>query len=141
MATVGTPGAISAPPASAGHFGQGVKYPLEYDANTGRLKLSVGVKSVEDSIKSIVLTAPSERPMLPGYGANVGLFEPAPDVDRLIVAIQQNIADYEPRVSSCEVEVALGQSLGEVFVQVTYVLVDEANSRTLTVGYFEGASS
>ena len=137
MATVGTTGAIRKPPANSGALGQGVAYPLTYDPITGRLMLSAGVDSVTDAVTSIFLTQPGERPMQPDYGANAGLFEPAVDVERLLIKARQNIAEHEPRVASIDnVNVQLGQGNGELTVTVFYSLIGDDTPRILTFPFF-----
>lgn len=136
MATVGTTGAISAPPASAGVLGQGIKYPPEFDPSTGRLKLSSGSDLVQQAIQSICMTCPGERVMLPGYGAATSTFEPI-DLDRQSLAIRESVAEYEPRASNVIVTDSLADN-GRVLRNITFDVIGEANSRTLTFPLFEG---
>ncbi len=133
---VGTPGAIRQPPASSGNFGQGISYPLSYNAQ-GRLTLSYGPTSVEQALQAIWETGVGERAMLPKYGADTGTFEPT-DLDRMIIRFRQNVAEYEPRVESVDITTSDGPGQGEVSVQVAYTLVGEANERTLTFPFFVG---
>lgn len=137
--SVGTSGAIQQPPASAGFFGQGVKYPPTLDTATGRLKLSWGADLVEQAIMSICQTQSHERPMLPGYGAAQATFEPT-DLLRYKLFIEQSVVNFEPRVKSVNATADL-VSPGEVFVRVTYQLAGDANPRTLTATVFQGPAS
>ena len=91
--------------------------------------------NIRDLIEQALFTAPGERVMQPDYGAAVLTFEPV-DPDRFAIAIRQSIAEHEPRVSSADVSVALGQSVGEVIVRVDYELVGEATVQTLTYPFF-----
>jgi len=137
MATVGTPGAIAQPPVTSGFLGQGVTYPPAYTTQ-GRLKISNGTTSVEEALKTILETAPGERPMLPGYGARVGEFEPI-DMARMIAKFKKDVVDYEPRVDSISsIDAQYGPGVGEVQVTIQYVLVGEANERILTSTIFTG---
>ena len=139
MATVGTTGAIQTPPSTSGFLGQGVKYPLTL-TTTGRLDLSNGQTSVEEALQAILETAPGERPMLPGFGAKVGEFEPI-DLQRMIAKFKKDVADYEPRVDSIEkIDAQYGPGAGEVSVSIYYILVGEANERILTYPLFLGAA-
>lgn len=139
MATVGTVGAIPEPPPTAGQFGQGVKYPVDFDSN-GRLKLSFGATSVEEALISIMRTYPGERVMQPDYGAGVMLFEPY-DTSRIVLAIRESIEAHEPRVTQADVSVSQGQQVGEVFVTIIYSVAGDANPRTLTQGFFNGPAT
>lgn len=128
--SVGTPGAIQSPPASAGVLGQGIKYPLALDSK-GRLALSWGLDSVNDSIKAIGMTQPHERVMQPGFGAGVGVGEVSPDTDRQKLAMLRNIDQHEPRVQDAEVDVQVLPN-GGIIENVKYLVRGEATSRDLT---------
>ena len=134
MATVGTPGAIQQPPPDAGFAGQGVSYPLAYTPQ-GRLALSWGEQSVNDSLVSILHTAAGERGMLPDYGAKVGEFEPA-DLARLIAKFRLDVRNYEDRVDNTDVTTALGDMPGQVIMNITYTMKADATERTLTYPLF-----
>jgi phage baseplate assembly protein W len=135
--TVGTPGAIQTPSPTGGFFGQGVSYPLTL-TTTGRLQLSNGTTCVEEALQTILETGTGERPMLPGFGARVGEFEPI-DMQRMIAKFKKDVADYEPRVETISsVDIQNGPGVGEVSVSIFYVLVGDANERILTYPIFVG---
>ena len=54
-------------------------------------------------------------------------------------AIEDTIREHEPRVDGVSVTAELGQSVGEVRVRVSYTIKGEADTRTLTYGFFDGA--
>lgn len=138
MSTVGTPGAIRQPPPQAGSFGQGATYPLSY-TSTGSVRLSYGRQSVEDALRAILETVPGERPMLPDFGAAVGLGEPI-DVPRMIAKLQLDISAYEPRVDTVDVTTDFGPDQGNVTINIAYALKDEAGEHVLTYNLFVGPS-
>lgn len=127
-------GALPVPPPVAGFLGQGIKYPPQLTA-TGRLALSSGTTSVEESFFSILSTSEGERPMLPKYGARCGEFEPA-DVQRMIIKFRDNVADYEPRADIIDAVADYGPGVGEVNVRITYLIKGEAGERVLTYPLF-----
>lgn len=129
---------IQTPPLSAEVFGQGIKYPPQLDGK-GRLALSWGLNSVDEAVRSICVTQPSERVMNPSYGAATETFEPF-DLPGLEAAIQVNIADHEPRVEEATVEVT-PQSNGTSLAKVVYRPIGSANERTLTFPLFAAPSS
>lgn len=133
----GTPGALPQPPASAAYLGQGIKYPLAYDPNTGRLLLSNGLTSVADALSAILQTAPGERPMQPDFGANVGTFEPV-NSGRIKAVIEQVIADHEPRVKSVDIQIDLGPDTNTQQLTVRYEVAGQANPQFLTYPIFKG---
>jgi len=132
--TVGTPGAIQAPPATAGVFGQGVAYPPSCDAK-GRLTLAWGVDLVSQSVLSIAQTQRGERPMLPDYGAAT-IFEPI-DADRLKINLEENIANHEPRARNVEVTTTTGTG-GGMPTKIEFQTTGDASTRSLTVPLFTG---
>jgi len=135
--TVGTTGALPQPPATASVLGQGIAYPPSLTAN-GRLALASGADLVTQAIQSICLTAPGERVMLPGYGAAATVFEPY-DADRQSLLVRESIADHEPRARNVEVNDD-GSDNGRVLRTITFDVLGEATSRTLTFPLFHGAS-
>lgn len=137
MATVGTTGALPAPPASASVLGQGVAYPPAFTPN-GRLALASGADLVTQAIQSICVTAPGERVMLPGYGAAATTFEPY-DADRQSLLVRESIAEHEPRARTVDVRDDNSDS-GRVLRNVVFDVIGEANARTLTFPLFTGPS-
>lgn len=136
----GTPGAIQAPPASAGVLGQGVKYPPTLTAN-GRLALSWGQQSVQESIVSIARTQRHERVMLPGYGADASTFEPI-ELHRYQQQLESSIADYEPRAVRVSVDVRPNPTqLGSAIAFIQFATANDASLRTLTVPLFIGPAA
>ncbi|HJU21572.1 MAG TPA: GPW/gp25 family protein [Casimicrobiaceae bacterium] len=134
---VGTPGALPQPPSQASYLGQGIAYPLAYDAN-GRLELSAGTKCVDDSMSSIMQTQPGERVMQPDYGADDVTFEPVTDVGRRKARLEQVIADHEPRVTSVDVTAQLGQDGNEQAINVEYTIAGQATPQTLVFPSYTG---
>ncbi len=125
-------------PSNAGHFGQGIAYPLTAN-NSGRLVLSFGAAAAEDAMESIMQTEPGERVMQPDYGGAVGVHEPVGDPFLMAEAIKQTVRDHEARVESdsIEVENKSPDSHGKVETNVTYRPVGEITSATLTYPYFK----
>jgi phage baseplate assembly protein W len=134
---VGTPGALPPPPSQAAYLGQGIAYPLAYD-NNGRLKLSAGPQAVADSMSSIMQTQPGERVMQPDYGADDVTFEPVTDAGRRKARLEQVIADHEPRVTSVDVSVELGQNGNEQALNIEYSIAGQATPQTLVLPFYTG---
>lgn len=137
MAKVGTPGALPQPPATASFLGQGIAYPMAFNASTGRLNLSSGEQSVADAINSMASTSPGERPAQPDYGFDVGTFEPN-DIGRLQAQAQQNVTDHEPRVKSIVFVPRQQSDPGELAVDIEYEIVGQATTQVLTYPFFQG---
>src|SRR6185312_14799729 len=91
-----------------GLLGQGIAFPPRVGAD-GRVAWSAGTANVEEGIRVVLLSAPGERPRLPGFGAGLDgmLFEPNTVATRNAVAdrIRRAVAEWEPRVRVLSVEV------------------------------------
>lgn len=138
--TVGTPGAISAVPASAGIGGQGVSYPLSFNAQ-GRLDISSGEQSVRESIFSMLLTFQHDRPAEDDYGANVGAFEP--DNTGLIAdALGKCMADHDDRARILSVDLVPTLEQGSYDLTVTFQMAGSTGTSTYTYPAYQlvGAS-
>ena len=132
----GTPGAISQPPSAAAYLGQGVAYPLAYNANTGRLNLSSGTQCVLDAVTSIMSTQPGERVMQPDYGADKFTFEPV-DPGRAKIYLEQQLADHEPRVDAiADLRVEQGQTMNDMQIVAELKIQGQATPQTLTYPLF-----
>lgn len=126
---------IRTPPPGSGHFGQGISYPLQYDTN-GRLSLSYGPQSVQESLLSICQTVLGERVMQVDYGIGAA-FEPI-NAARFTEQVKQVIADHEPRIdpNSLRITMSGSASQGEARVEVYYELTGDATPQTLTFPFF-----
>ena len=143
MTTFGTAGALRAIPPNAGHLGQGLSYPPQYDA-AGRLQLSWGRQLVAEAVQSIVETLPGERPMEPDYGGSSATFEPIGDLDRARYQISRCIEEHEPRIAEATinfVSVSTGDPTEKLQPDIEFTTTTEADSQTLTAGYFAGPAS
>ena len=90
-------------------FGQGIAFPPRLDGY-GRLAWSAGEPNIRESIAVILKTNLRERIALPRFGAGLGgfLFEPnnAGTHARIAHAIEQALAQWEPRIAVAQVDVA-----------------------------------
>lgn len=130
---------IRAIPSTAGHLGQGVAWPLAYTSQ-GRLALSAGAQSVEDSLEAICRTVPGERVMQPTNGANLFVHEPF-DPGRFELAVREAVANHEPRISAItSVDVTFGNAPDQAIVTIQYEIAGDASPRTLTYPLFVGPS-
>lgn len=82
-------------------IGRGFGWPLRVD-HTGSLRLTHGVADLDESIHLVLMTAPGERLMRPGFGCRIWdlLFEPVtPNLLGLIAeAVRTALAQWEPRI-------------------------------------------
>lgn len=91
-------------------FGNGLAYPVRFDASGSRLVVARGEQSVKDSIRQILATDPDERPYLQRNGVPFGT-----RIRRLLFSnveaasavapfdIQQALDTWEPRIQDVRV--------------------------------------
>ncbi|HEV2886656.1 MAG TPA: GPW/gp25 family protein [Jatrophihabitans sp.] len=87
---------------SDGSFvGRGFSWPLELD-RTGSIKLTDGAEDLDQSIRTVLLTAPGERVTRPDFGCRIWdlLFEPVTPnlLDLIAEAVRDSLARWEPRI-------------------------------------------
>jgi phage baseplate assembly protein W len=108
-------------------FGQGIAFPPRLGAD-GRFEWAIGERSVRDSIRIVLTTEPTERIMLPSFGAGLRsfLFEPnIPSTHRLMEErIAHAIRRWEPRVALTSVVVKPHpDDPGRAIATIAYTLV------------------
>ncbi len=90
-------------------FGRGMAFPPRVGPD-GRMVWSSGPSNVRESLRVVLLTAPGERVMLPGFGGGLGAFLHQPNVAtthrRIEAAITDAVQRFEPRVRLAAVDVA-----------------------------------
>lgn len=128
-------------------FGRGVAFPPRLGAD-GRVEWATGQRSIQDSIRIILTTEPTERLMLPSFGAGLRsfLFEPnVPATHRLMEErIQHAIRRWEPRVTITSVVVTPHpDEPTRAVASISYTLIaTQARDRLeLSVGVAQGGAA
>ena len=93
---------------------------------SGDIPLVVDNKSIQQSVRTIVLTNAYEKPFNEGFGASIRryLFEQIDAWERykMIDAIETQLELYEPRINVNEVKIKENPSLNSMFVTVDYTI-------------------
>lgn len=128
-------------------FGRGMAFPPRIGTD-GRVEWATGQRSIQDSIRIILTTEPTERLMLPSFGSGLRsfLFEPnVPATHRLMEErINHSIRRWEPRVAVTSVKVARHpDDPSKAIVSISYTLVaTQARDRLeLSVGVAGGGGA
>ena len=108
-------------------FGRGIGFPPRVGPD-GRVAWSEGEQNVRESIRIILSTEPKERPMLPDFGAGLGVFLFEANVPSTWQSIRDRItralAEWEPRVIVETVEIAADPDDPQAAIAtITYRLV------------------
>lgn len=101
--------ATAAPRDEGDRFGRGIAFPPRVGPD-GRIAWSSGPANVREALRIILLTAPGERVMLPGFGGGLGAYLHQPNVTathrRIETAIADAVQRSEPRVRLSSIDVA-----------------------------------
>ena len=118
-------------------FGQGIAFPPRLDGY-GRLAWSAGGPNIRESIAVILKTGLRERIALPRFGAGLGafLFEPnnAGTHARIAHAIEQALAQWEPRIAVAQVDVVADpRAADSALATIAYKLVASGAAEKVTL--------
>jgi phage baseplate assembly protein W len=118
-------------------FGQGIAFPPRLDGY-GRLAWSAGEPNIRESIAVILKTGLRERIALPRFGAGLGafLFEPnnAGTHARIAHAIEQALAQWEPRIAVAQVDVVADPHAADsALATIAYKLVASGAAEKVTL--------
>lgn len=90
-------------------LGNGLRFPVEVDAVTGRFRESSCEENIKESIFLIVMTRKGERLMRPDFGCDIHqyMFD---TIDytvlaRMRQAVKDSLVRWEPRIADIEVQI------------------------------------
>ena len=90
-------------------LGTGMRFPPQIDPGTGRFALSMGERSVKESVYLILMTSRGERWLEPQFGSGMAAYafmDTSPTMLRMLSdELRDLILTQEPRISSVDVEV------------------------------------
>jgi phage baseplate assembly protein W len=105
-------------------LGRGWNYPVAPVAQ-GRLEYAAGPDKVEQSIWIILDTDPGERVMRPTFGCGLRrhLMSPNTTATRALIQhdVQLALANFEPRITVTDLQVAPGDDPALVLIRIAYV--------------------
>ena len=107
-------------------LGVGVKFPVQVDENTGRMKTSSYEEDIKEAIRIILSTKKGERMRSPHFGCGIHeyAFESLDFTTRSAIKleVENALAVWEPRIEDIEVTVEIPQEEGVVLVWISYVV-------------------
>ncbi len=107
-------------------LGQGIAFPVRFDAAIGDLGQAVFEESVRQSILIILGTAKGERVMRPDFGCGIYdlVFEPSTPAtaSKVSQVVQESLLLFEPRIDVREVQVepVFDAEGAKLMIQVRY---------------------
>ncbi|MDG2564414.1 GPW/gp25 family protein [Vibrio parahaemolyticus] len=85
------------------------------------------VDDIKQSIFAIIFTSKGEKIYMPEYGANAldYIDKPHYECQQLMVAISEQVAEYEPRVKLSTIDVITGNSLkdGKIAISMSFKIM------------------
>lgn len=108
-------------------LGTGWKFPVAVDGATGRIQMSSGEDSIEESVRIIIGTRRGERIMEPEFGCRIWeySFETVDYTTRYAIKnqVEQALIRWEPRITEVQAEVSDEQvKEGLLLIHVSYVV-------------------
>ena len=104
-------------------------------APTGDIYKKADLAAVKQSIKNLLMTNYAEKPFDPDYGADLNRFlfniDTELDEEDIKDSIVRAIQLYEPRAKVEEVEVSIDGSAHNVFVRITFRILNTQTTETI----------
>ena len=107
-------------------LGQGIAFPVRFDAAVGDLEAAAFEESVRQSILIILGTAKGERVMRPDFGCGIYdlVFEPSTPTtaSKVSQVVQESLLFFEPRIDVREVRVdpVFDSDGSRLMIQINY---------------------
>ena len=135
---------------SRSFLGTGVKFPVQVDSVTGRVRTSSNEEDIEESVRIILGTQPGERPMSPHFGCNINSFvfglSDYTSMQMIKREVENSLVMWEPRIKDISAEVVQSpDDNGVLLIAISYVVRSTNNPFNLVYpfyiseGYSEGA--
>ena len=120
-------------------LGSGWRYPLA-PVTQGCLDYAAGPDKVAQSIWIILDTDPGERIMRPTFGCGLRRYLMAPNTSATRALIKHDVdialANFEPRISVTDLEVAPGDDPALVLIRIAYVHVRDNRPGNLVYPFY-----
>ncbi|RKI44383.1 baseplate protein [bacterium D16-51] len=121
-------------------LGVGVKFPIQADKNTGRIKESSYEEDIQEAIRIILSTRKGERIRNPHFGCGIYdyAFEALDDTTMSAVKheVEMALVLWEPRIENIEVAVDARQEEGVLLIEIGYVVRSTNNPFNLVFPYY-----
>lgn len=119
-------------------LGRGVSFPVEADPLYGRFEEAAYERSIEQSIRLIVLTSKGERVMRPDFGCSIRDYMFAtPDfstLSRVTEEVEDALVRFEPRITDIDIETTFDD--GRLSVSISYVVRGTNNPYNIVFPFY-----
>ena len=122
-------------------LGTGLKFPIQVDETTGRIKMISYEEDIAEAVEIIVLTGKGERVRNPEFGCSINsmIFESVnvytlSEMERSII---EALDYWEPRITNVEVEIVESEiSDGRLDIYISYVVRSTNDPYSLVFPYY-----
>ena len=122
-------------------LGRGWKFPVEVDAQTGKVLTSEYEADIVEAIKIIIMTRKGERVMRPDFGCDI--FDHLFDVvdytllKQMETTVKNALISWEPRITDIEVESIVDAKTAErIDLHISYVVRTTNNPFNLVYPFY-----
>lgn len=122
-------------------LGRGMKFPVQADEMTGKMKMSYYEEDIKEAIYIILMTRKGERTMKPEFGCKIHDYAFAHTDYTTLSMMEREVREavtlWEPRIDKLEVEVLTDKNEeGCLFIKVGYVVRSTNNPYNLVFPFY-----
>ena len=125
-------------------LGAGMKFPPQIDPGTGRFAVSVGERSVRESVYLILMTNRGERWLEPSFGSqmvNYTFMDTSPTILRMLSdELREMLLKQEPRISNVDIEIDPEAKNGCLLVSINYTVAATNQQDNLVFPFYLNAA-
>ena len=125
-------------------LGAGMKFPPQIDPGTGRFAISVGERSVKESVYLILMTNRGERWLEPGFGSQMMSYtfmDTSPTMLRMMSdELREMLLKQEPRISDVDIEVDPEVKNGCLLISINYTVASTNQQDNLVFPFYLNAA-
>lgn len=124
----------------ASFIGRGLAFPLRTDS-TGAIAMVEQYQELDEAIRTIVATAPGERPMRPHFGCRIHdhVFAPIEEttIGQISFEVERAVSMWEPRVTVENVRVYSDTDVeGLLYIELSYRVKANNDERNLVFPFY-----
>ena len=125
-------------------LGAGMKFPPQIDPGTGRFAISVGERSVKESVYLILMTNRGERWLEPGFGSQMMSYtfmDTSPTMLRMMSdELREMLLKQEPRISDVDIEIDPEVKNGCLLISINYTVASTNQQDNLVFPFYLNAA-
>lgn len=122
-------------------LGTGVKFPVQVDENTGKIRMVSYEEDIKEAIRLILMTRKGDRVRNPRFGCGIHEYSfqslDLTTVSAMRMEVENALVMWEPRIEDIEVDIDTArQDEGIVMINIGYVVRSTNNPFNLVFPYY-----